>query len=143
MLWTCVVNIDYILQAVFAQIVFAKKLQSQTLIREKLCKRLSCKKSIKMLMKLLPCKRRTKMFNFEKGTKVWHAVTLSYNNLGYDEFMFSCLQRSFSPWNLGPKWRVTTYIFKGIANLGYNEYWPVSISQTFYEQLFCTHVFCS
>jgi len=49
-----VVNfINIILPAAFAQIFFAKKLQSQTVIREKLCKALLYKKeAYKILMKL-------------------------------------------------------------------------------------------
>ncbi len=50
-----VVNIINILQAVFSSIFFRKKLLSQNVIREKLCKALSCEKaSSKMLIKLTP-----------------------------------------------------------------------------------------
>jgi len=54
--WCCsVVNFTNILQAAFSMILLARKLKSQNLSKEKLCKALSNKKGAhKMLMKLTP-----------------------------------------------------------------------------------------
>jgi len=51
------VNFINIYEQLLCRYCFAKKLQSQTVIREKLCKTLSYKKTCKMLMKLTPCRR--------------------------------------------------------------------------------------